>query len=158
MWISRSFISKQVRPRNKIIVNSLFWFGIELFFFLEVDMVLCIKYRMRIILITHLLLSSAYSRSKTFQLLMLPCQQVDWGCTRNWEATRHLTQTGQGNITYHMTSRWTIELGNLAEGGSFTTWRLAGYHSVGSEYLHCATLVLYNPSSLLLFSLPFLFY
>lgn len=47
-----------------------------------------------------LLPSSAYTKSRTFLLLTLPCQQVSWGCTRSWEHTEpgHLTLIGQRDV------------------------------------------------------------
>jgi len=53
-----------------------------------------------------LLLSSAHRESRPFLLLTPPCQWIGWGYTRSWDGTQlgQLTQTGQRNIPYHMTS------------------------------------------------------
>jgi len=39
------------------------------------------------ILMFQLMLSSAYTESRPFQLLTPPHQQVGWGCIRIWEGT-----------------------------------------------------------------------
>lgn len=59
-----------------------------------------------------MLLSSTYMKSKSFQLLILPCERGSWGCTNSWEARttlelgsaqpRQLTQTDQRVNSYHM--------------------------------------------------------
>ena len=53
-----------------------------------------------------LLLSSAYTQSRSCLLLTPPHQWVGWGCTRSWEGTQpgQLTPTDQRDIPYHMTS------------------------------------------------------
>lgn len=58
----------------------------------------------------YLFLSSAYTASRSFMVLMLPHQQVSWGCTRSWEGTQlgQMTPCDQENIPYeHMTS-WSV--------------------------------------------------
>lgn len=55
---------------------------IVLMFFLVGSTVLYFEFKLKIILITvifQLLLSSVYSKSKTFQLLISPDKGVDWG-------------------------------------------------------------------------------
>ena len=76
------------------------------------------------------------------------------------EAGRGHSQTGQRAIPYHMTSCPVYKLGELARGAVIAARGWAGHRSVGGEQLHCASLVLYIPLSLLLllFSLPLLSY
>jgi len=49
------------------------------------------------------LLSSTYTDSRSFLLLIPPHQRVGWGCTRIWEGTQlgQLTPTDQRDIPYH---------------------------------------------------------
>lgn len=89
-----------------------------------------------------LLKSSSYTKSGTFQLLMLLCQRGGWICKRSWEETqpKQLIQTNLRDIQYHVTSYWTIKL-------------------VVSNYLFCLFfLFVFLPSLPLLssFLLPFL--
>jgi len=56
--------------------------------------------------IFSLLLSSAHTASRPFLLLVLPHQQVGWGCTRSREGTQsgQPTPAGQTDMPYGMTS------------------------------------------------------
>lgn len=64
---------------------------IEFVFFWVADIVLCLGFWMRMLLIAHwcfkLLLSNAYTKLKTFWLLILPCYHGGWGHIRCWEGT-----------------------------------------------------------------------
>ena len=105
--------------------------GIELTFFLVAVVVLCLGFSMRRMLITHwcfqLLLSSVYTKSRIFQLLV-PSQQEGWRGTKSWEGTQpgQLTQTGQRGIPYHVTSCPVCKLGGVGRRGadhySGTNW------------------------------------
>jgi len=54
--------------------------------------------------IFELLLSSAYTASKSVLLLTLLCQRVDWRCARSWEGTQlgQLTPADQRGVPYHV--------------------------------------------------------
>ena len=67
----------------------------------------------------QLLQSSAHTEPRTFQFLVLPCQQGGWGYTRSWEGTQpgQLTQVGQRDIPYHMASCSAMTAGAKKEEG-----------------------------------------
>lgn len=72
--------------------------------------VLCLRFRMRISLITHWCLSCCWAllhiKSWTLQLLD-PCQQEGWRGTSSWEGTKpgQLTPTEQRDTPYHTASQ-----------------------------------------------------
>ena len=132
--------------------------GIELIFFLVAGTVLCFGFRMRIMLITHRCFSCCWAvltLVKDFSAShALPA--------RSWEGAQpgQLTQTGQRDIPYHVTSCSVYKLGGVSWEMVTAARELAGHWSVGGEQLRCASLILYILLSLLLllFSLPFLSY
>lgn len=76
-----------------------------------------------------MLLSSAYTKSRTFQLLMQPCQQGEWGCTRSCEGAQpgDLIPAVQRDVPYHgMASCSAYKAGSSWPGGggcsSGTAW------------------------------------
>lgn len=101
-------------------------------------MVLCSGFRMRMMLIAHqgfsLLLSSACMDPRKFQLLALLVR--DWGCTRSWEGTGQLTQTGQRNVPYHYSDMLNYQTGR----GTDISLGLTGHQPFGGEQLCCASL------------------
>lgn len=70
-----------------------------------------------------MLLSSAHTKSKTFQLLVLSCWWGGCGCTRSQKGTEpgQLARTGQWDISYYMVSCRTIKLRGK-EGHSQWLW------------------------------------
>ena len=69
-----------------------------------------------------LLLSSAYTESRSFLLLTPPHQQIGWGCTRSWEGTQlgQLTPTDPRDIPDHMMSCLAYKAGGRRrKGGTF---------------------------------------
>lgn len=107
-----------------------------------------------------MLLSSAYTKSRTFQFLMQHCHQGKWGCTRSCEGAQagELTPTDQRNIYHGMHHAQLIKLRVVGQGVVAAPQGLAGHQSAGAEQLHHVSLVLYLFSSLLLYPLPFLLY
>lgn len=72
-----------------------------LIFFIVTCMVLCLGFLMKTVLIPNQCynwLVSVDTKSRSFQLLRLPCMQGGWGCTKSWEGAHPgwLTQTSQG--------------------------------------------------------------
>jgi len=61
----------------------------------------------------ELLLSSAYTESRTFLLPTPPHQQLGWGCTRTWEGTQlgYLTPADEKDIPHHVRSCSAIKAG-----------------------------------------------
>ena len=70
-------------------------------------------------LMFSLLLSSVYTESRIFQLLV-PSQQEGWRGTRSWEGTQpgQLTPTAQRNVPYHVTSCPVYKLRGAGLAGS----------------------------------------
>jgi len=90
-----------------------------------------------------LLLSSAYTKSGTFQLVILPCQQGDWGCTGSWEGTQpgQLTPSGQRDIPYHIMSCSAYISGGEAGQGLLLRNRLGTSRLAMSNCFSFASLV-----------------
>jgi len=81
-----------------------------------------------------LLLSSAYTESRSFLLLIPSHQRVGWGCTRSWEAINpgQSTSADQRDIPYHMMS---FSKKTKGEVGGAATQRLAGLRLFDGEQL-----------------------
>lgn len=80
-----------------------------LIFFIVTCMVLCLGFLMKTVLIPNQCynwLVSVDTKSRSFQLLRLPCMQGGWGCTKSWEGAHPgwLTQTSQG--IFHTILHW----------------------------------------------------
>lgn len=90
-----------------------------------------------------LLLSSSHINWRTFQLLVLLCQQGDWRCTKSWKGTEPglLIQTDQRDVPYHAASRIMIKPRGSGWGEG-TAQGLAGHRLAGGGKLHCTLLVL----------------
>ena len=65
------------------------------------------------------LLTSAYTESRPFQLLMPPHQQVGWGCTMSWKGTQpgQLTPKDQRDTPDHIMSHFVIKTWGKTKGG-----------------------------------------
>lgn len=99
----RQFVSRSRQSAEAGYVFVLVSGGIELFFFLLADTMLCFGFNMRRMLITQKSLAVAKQWSGTFQCLML-CHMH-----RKLEVAQlgKLTLTDQKNILYHMVS-WAL--------------------------------------------------
>lgn len=118
-------------------VISLHWFWlVQPIFFTVASTLLCSGFMMKTVLVTHQCFSSCWAvltwSQSLFLLLMLPCQQGGWECTR-WEGT----QAGQLISTDWRIRPYDIMISNKRSGGKFAgaaiAQGLAGHQSDGGE-------------------------
>lgn len=138
-WTVESTI--QFHISNKIglfscYITALVLAGTELIFLTVASTLLCSGFMMKTVLVTHQCFSSCWAvliwSQSLFLLLMLPCQQGGWECTR-WEGT----QAGQLISTDWRIRPYDIMISNKRPGGKFAgaaiAQGLAGHQSDGGE-------------------------
>lgn len=79
----------------------------------------------------YVLQSSAYTESRSFQLLIQPCQQPGWGCTRRGKKQESWPKTSQRDSAHPMTRCWAISISCLAGGGRGTPLLKDGWVLIG---------------------------
>ena len=85
---------------------------------------------------------SQVTKSRTYQLLVLPCQGGNWGCTGSWEGTEpgQLTPAGKRDIPYCMLSLLINKTGEFGRGGTkeplLLNWMSMNHQVVSSCIVH----------------------